>query len=99
MSEDKITIEYIQSGSKKGKINKIFHDDYDFYFWDYEEQTKVKHLVFEEYFKIWSTKLGAYNNINYFDGFGGCGAYYDRAKKEILYGTPILAKQVLLNNK
>lgn len=31
---------------KKGKIKKILHSDFDFYFWSYEEQTKIKILYF-----------------------------------------------------
>ncbi len=95
----KCEIIYHKKGPKKGKINKILHDDYpDFFFWNYEEQTKVKHKVLYEYLKVWFTKLGVGGqNINYYDGFSGCGAYYDYNNYEIGWGSPIIAHKAAID--
>jgi three-Cys-motif partner protein len=65
--------------------------------WDYEEQTKMKHLVFSDYFDKWVKIVGSYNKLNYIDGFAGIGAYKD-SKDEIHYGSPILAAKVIEQN-
>ena len=54
---------------------KIYKDGYDFFFWEYEPQTKIKHFVFKEYFDRWVKILGRWNELNYFDCYAGCGAY------------------------
>jgi len=64
---------------------------YDFFFWPYEEQTKMKHKVLVEYFKVWATKLGKYSVINFFDCHGGCGAYLDA-------GSPFWGSSILVAN-
>ena len=79
--------------NKKPKIEKYTYDDFDFYMWEYEEQTKIKHRVLEEYLFVWATKLGSANDIIYYDGFSGCGAYYNSTENELNYGSPIIAKQ------
>ena len=98
--EQKYRIVYHEKGPKKGKIDKIFHDYYsDFYFWNYEEQTKVKHKVLSEYLKVWFIKLGVGDSrINYYDGFSGCGAYYDFIHDEIGWGSPVIARKVAVEN-
>ncbi len=75
------------------KPNKIQIDGYDFYFWPYEEQTKMKHKVLAEYFKVWATKLGIYKPVIFFDCHGGCGAYWDTVKHEASWGSSILMAQ------
>ena len=90
-------VNYKKSKSnKRVKIENYTYDDFDFYMWDYEEQTKIKHKVLEEYLYVWAIKLGSANNINYYDGFSGCGTYYDSNKKELCFGSPIIAKQQFL---
>lgn len=84
---------------KKNKIEKYTYDDFDFYMWPYEEQTKVKHLVLKEYLHVWATKLGSVNNIIYYDGFSGCGAYYNDKEQELNIGSPIIAKQQFIRAK
>lgn len=91
MPKDKLKLIYHTKGPKKGKLDKIIHKDYDFFFWDYEEQTKVKHMSLKAYFKVWSQILSKYHFVNYYDGFGGCGAYIDQESLEIGYGSPALA--------
>lgn len=59
------------------KPQEIQKAGYEFFFWPYEEQTKMKHKVLTEYSKIWITKLGKYNTVNFFDCYGGCGAYWE----------------------
>ncbi len=94
LDTSKLHIHYKNSGSnKKPKIEKYTYDDFDFYMWDYQEQTKIKHEVIEEYLFVWATKLGSANNIIYYDGFSGCGAYYNSTDNELNYGSPIIAKQ------
>ena len=83
----------IYSKCKKNKIEKYAYDDYDFYMWPYETQTRVKHKVLEEYLYVWATKLGSVNDIIYYDGFCGCGAYYNSEAQELNFGSPIIAKQ------
>lgn len=86
--------------NKKGQVEKIFYQDFDFFSWPYEEQTKIKHFVFEEYFKAWTTILGAFKGkINYFDGFGGCGSYIELEKNNHYFGSPVLAANIVKNNK
>lgn len=84
---------------KKNKVEKYIYNDFNFYMWPYETQTKVKHKVLEEYLYVWATKLGSANDIIYYDGFSGCGAYYDSKEKELNYGSPIIAKQQFLKAK
>ena len=78
---------------KKNKIEKYTYDDFDFYMWPYEAQTKVKHKVLQEYLYVWAIKLGAANDIIYYDGFSGCGAYYNVEERDLCVGSPIIAKQ------
>lgn len=66
--------------------------------WKYEEQTKIKHLVFEDYFDKWVKILGRHGKLNYIDGFAGCGAYKDE-KGKIYPGSPILAAEIIERNK
>ena len=65
--------------------------------WEYEDQTKMKHKVFADYFDKWVKIVGKYYNLNYFDCYGGCGAYKDK-DKNIYYGSPILAAQIAEKN-
>lgn len=76
------------------KINK---EGYDFYFWEYEEQTKVKHFVLQEYFDKWVKILGKWNGLNFIDGYGGCGVYIENDK--IFWGSPILAAETIERNR
>lgn len=65
----------------------------NYFAWEYEEQTKVKHKVLGSYAKIWISKLGYKSNTLFFDCHGGCGAYIDD-KSDISYGSSILVKQI-----
>ncbi|MBC8527675.1 MAG: three-Cys-motif partner protein TcmP [Candidatus Cloacimonetes bacterium] len=62
--------------------------------WEYEEQTKAKHEAFNDYIDKWIKIVGAYNKLNYIDGFGGIGAYKDRDGK-IYYGSPVLVAKTI----
>ena len=66
--------------------------------WPYEEQTKMKHKVFSDYFDKWIKIVGSRSKLNYIDGFGGCGAYKDK-NGEIYFGSPILAAEIIKDNK
>ena len=66
--------------------------------WKYEEQTKIKHQVFEDYFDHWVKILGQAHSLNYFDCFGGKGAYKDE-NGDIFFGSPILAAEIVQNNQ
>jgi len=79
-------------------MKKIYLKGYPFFFWKYEEQTKIKHLIFATYFDKWIKILGKRNRLNYFDCFAGCGAYIDE-NKNIYYGSPILAAEKMKENK
>lgn len=76
---------------------KIYKDGYDFFFWEYEPQTKIKHFVFKEYFDTWVKILGKWNELNYFDCYAGSGAYVEG--KEIYFGSPVLAVEIVEKNK
>jgi len=76
---------------------KIYKDGYDFFFWGYEPQTKIKHFVFKEYFDTWVKILGKWNELNYFDCYAGSGAYIEN--KEIYFGSPVLAAEIVEKNK
>lgn len=80
------------------KPQKITFSQLPFYCWKYEEQTATKHRVFIEYFDRWVKILGKYNRLNYFDCYGGCGAYADNDRK-IFYGSPIEAARIISNNQ
>lgn len=55
--------------------------------WEYEEHTRVKHVLLEKYLIVWITILGRWNQkICYFDGFAGRGEYIDGTP-----GSPIRA--------
>lgn len=95
---DEYEIEPIKTGNKKGKVGKIHSKKHQFFFWPYEDQTKIKHLALNAYFKPWSTILSAFGNINYYDGFCGCGAYVELQTKEIGYGSPVLAISSMVEN-
>jgi len=79
-------------------MKKIYLKGYPFFFWKYEEQTKIKHLIFATYFDKWIKILGKRDTLNYFDCFAGCGAYIDE-NKNIYYGSPILAAEKIKENK
>ncbi|NQU98419.1 three-Cys-motif partner protein TcmP [Candidatus Woesearchaeota archaeon] len=64
--------------------------------WKYQEHTKIKHLVFADYFDKWIKIVGKSSPLNYFDGFGGIGAY--EYKESIFYGSPILAAEIIKKN-
>ena len=61
--------------------------------WKYEEQTKIKHQVFADYFQKWINIVGSVHSLNYFDCFGGKGAYEQEDK--IYFGSPILAADII----
>ena len=69
------------------KPKQIRLEGYEFFFWKYELQTRMKHQILDEYFKNWAVILGKYNKVCYFDCFGGCGAYIDDREKSH-YGSP-----------
>ena len=66
--------------------------------WEYEEQTKLKHKVFRDYFDKWVKIIASSHGgrINYIDGFAGIGAYSEKGK--IVYGSPIIAAEVIKDN-
>ncbi|NLW25907.1 three-Cys-motif partner protein TcmP [Acetivibrio saccincola] len=78
-------------------MGKIYKDGYDFFFWNYEGQTKMKHEVLEEYVDKWVKIVGCYHKLNYFDCFGGCGAYIEN--DNIYYGSPIRVAEAVQKNQ
>ena len=73
------------------------NNDLPFKTWKYEEQTKIKHKVFADYFDKWVKILGKAHPLNYFDCFGGIGAY--KENDEIYFGSPILAAELIKKNE
>ena len=72
----------------------------NYFAWNYEEQTNIKHSVLCAYSRIWLYKLGSRNNTLFFDCHGGCGAYLDEQQK-INYGSTIIVNKIAqeINNK
>ncbi|MDY0319012.1 MAG: three-Cys-motif partner protein TcmP [Candidatus Cloacimonadaceae bacterium] len=68
----------------------------NYFAWRYKEHTKTKHDMLQCYLEKWFIILGKYHPVNYFDCFGGCGAY---TSDGIAFepGSPILAAQAWLN--
>lgn len=64
--------------------------------WEYEKQTRMKHLVFSDYFDKWIKILGKYKSLNFIDCFGGRGVYEEG--NEIKPGSPILAAKIIQDN-
>lgn len=75
------------------KPEKIKVPSKDFFAWEYEEQTRIKHKVLQEYFRIYASKLGSRGNTLFFDCHGGCGAYID-TDGSLYYGSSILVYKV-----
>ena len=65
----------------------------EYFLWDYEMQTKMKHQVLVEYMRRWSEILSANSSVFYFDCFGGCGAYLDEDGTE-RFGSPFLITDI-----
>lgn len=74
------------------KPKKIYLEGYDFYFWNYENQTKMKHKILSEYFSVWAHKLGKYYDVSFFDGYGGCGGYIEDNTPQ--WGSSILIAEI-----
>ncbi len=72
--------------------------DLPFKTWKYEEQTKMKHRVFAEYLPHWVNIVGSSNALNFFDCFGGCGAY-EESDGKISFGSPVLAAEIVKKNE
>jgi len=67
---------------------------YPFSTWAYEEQTKMKHCVLNEYIDKWIKIVGKNNNLNYIDSHGGIGAYLNDNNK-LFFGSPVLVAQTV----
>ncbi len=68
------------------KPKSIFIPNKDYFAWEYEEQTRVKHRVLQTYGKIWISKLGAFYDTLFVDCHGGCGAYLDTKTNRTILG-------------
>lgn len=76
------------------KPENIAIEGKDYFGWEYEEQTKIKHRVLGSYSKIWISKLGKYYDTMFFDCHAGCGVYVDPISKEISYGSSFIVEDV-----
>ena len=72
---------------------KRFLPGKEYFLWDYEMQTKMKHQVLIEYIKNWAKILSVNSKVCYFDCFGGCGIYLDTDGTEKL-GSPFLVTEI-----
>ena len=72
-------------------------EKFPFETWEYEEQTKIKQLVFADYFDKWVKIVGKIGPLNYFDCFGGKGAYEEKGK--LCFGPPTLTAEIIKRNK
>lgn len=76
------------------KPKKLPIEGKEYFGWNYEEQTKIKHRVLCAYSKIWISKLGKYNETMFFDCHAGCGAYIDSQTNEVTYGSSFLVEDI-----
>ena len=73
---------------------KIFKEPYPYYFWNYEEQTKIKHFVIADYIDKWIQILGSKNKkLNIFDCYAGSGAYIENDIE--YYGSPVFIAEAI----
>jgi three-Cys-motif partner protein len=82
-----------KKGGHVGKEQRIQVEGQDFFSWPIHDHTKMKHQVLRCYLEKWFPILGSYRHVNYFDCFGGCGAYSEN--ETLLPGSPILAAQAM----
>ena len=66
----------------------------DYFAWQYEEQTQVKHKLLAYYWRIWISKLGKYRDTMFMDCHGGCGAYINPDTQEVEYGSSIIVDKI-----
>lgn len=83
----------IRMGNSTNSSEKIYIPSENIYAMNnYKDHTKTKHKVLRRYLEKWFTILSKYHNVNYIDGFSGCGVYTDNDSK-FYPGSPIIAAQ------
>ena len=86
-------IKGIRMGNSTNSPEKIYIPSTDIYAMNnYKDHTKTKHKVLRRYLEKWFTILSKYHNVNYIDGFSGCGVYTDNGSN-FYPGSPIIAAQ------
>lgn len=83
------------------KPNNISIPNKEYYAWEYQEQTQIKHNVLKLYYVAYASKLGRTRNTLFFDCHGGCGVYVN-GDGSLCYGSSILvhdAVQQLFANR
>jgi three-Cys-motif partner protein len=82
----------VKSAMTKGKDREHFED--------YREQTQIKHSILAAYLPAYYHILkGSNDNLIYIDGFAGPGAYVQTGTGDTFNGSPILALQLIADNK
>jgi three-Cys-motif partner protein len=82
----------VRSTMVKGKDREHFED--------YREQTQTKHSILAAYLPAYYHILKASNeNLVYIDGFAGPGSYVQTRTGKEFDGSPILALELIANNK
>ncbi len=70
------------------------------HFEDYREQTQIKHSILSAYLPAYYHILkGSNQNLVYIDGFAGPGSYVQTGTGASFDGSPILALQLIADNK
>lgn len=77
------------------KPKQLSIENKNYFAWEYEEQTQVKHTLLQLYYKVYASKLGSKSNTLFVDCHGGCGAYID-ANNIVCYGSAVLVNDVCL---
>ena len=86
-------IKGIRMGNSTNSPEKIYIPSENIYAMNnYKDHTKTKHKVLRKYLEKWFTILSKYYNVNYIDGFSGCGVYTDNGSN-FYPGSPIIAAQ------
>ncbi len=71
------------------KYESKYLEGKQYYSWEYDEHTNFKHRLLACYLGAWFPILSSRFDLNYFDGFAGCGSYF-RDDNEYP-GSPVIA--------
>lgn len=74
------------------KYKSKYLEGNQYYSWEYDEHTHFKHRLLTCYLGAWYPILSSRFDLNYFDGFAGCGSYFIGDKE--YPGSPVIAANV-----
>ena len=74
------------------KYKSKYLEGKQYYSWEYDEHTNFKHRLLACYLGAWFPILSSWFDLNYFDGFAGCGSYFIDDNE--YPGSPVIAAKV-----